>query len=440
MEMLVTNPPVSRNGHSAPVAPTTDFETSLHPSLGRFACFVAHLETGLMLAIPLAPVVATFLTVLMYIDLPESNIWQTLTSSVPAVVLFPLIVLVSWLALAIPLTLTRLGTPDRANSSSYAHLTSRLLTIEAFRNPADAAREGAPALDPALCRQLDFIRGTLNSVGPKWILGDGFVGLWRLVDRLDAALNYLMPRDRVWSRAQALLIWLPNPSSPHSGVPDPRAQLNAAIEALGKETPPDAWTEVSQRGMVAQIQTLIDSSKTDRYAGFVRARNMLLASCTMTALALYAIFWLGIVALPPDISRQILSSALFFTTIGALVGLFQLLYVESKSETGVDDYGLSVARLIVAPQLAALAALVGVVLTSLATSALSGSPTSTAQAPTSIPEALNQIRNPANVLVAVAFALSPGLVFSRFRENIEQNKQDLSKSTSASIVQSKTGS
>jgi hypothetical protein len=87
-----------------------------------------------------------------------------------------------------------------------------------------------------------------------------------------------------------------------------------------------------------------------------------------------------------------------------------------------------------------LAALVGVVLTSLATSALAGSPPAPVSAPRSIPDALNQIQNPANVLVAVAFALSPGLVFSRFRQTIEQNKQDLSKSSSASIVQSKTGS
>jgi len=101
---------------------------------------------------------------------------------------------------------------------------------------------------------------------------------------------------------------------------------------------------------------------------------------------------------------------------------------------------LSLARLVVAPQLASLAALVGVVLTSLATSTLSGSPAAPSAAPSTIPAALDQIRNPANVLVAVAFALSPGLVFSRFRQNIEQTKRDLSRTSSASIVHAKTGS
>jgi len=399
---------------------------------------MAHIETGAMLAIPLTPVVATFATVLMYIDPTGSSTWGTITSALPAVLLFPLDMLLSWILLAIPLSLMRMGTAPRANSTSYAQLKGRLITIESYRRPA--APDGSSGLDQGLCEQLDFVKETLSSPGPKWILGDGFISLWRLVDRLDASLNYLMPRDRVWTRAQGLLIWLPNQTSPHSGVPDPRQQLNNAIDVLGQEQAPDAWSEVRERGLVAQIQMLIDSGKTDRYAGFVRARNLLLASCTMTAIALYGIFWLGIVALPVDLSRPILSSALFFTTIGALVGLFQLLYVESQSETGVDDYGLSVARLVVAPQLAALAALVGVVLTSLATSTLSGSPTAPVPMPNSIPDALNQIRNPANVLVAVAFALSPGLVFSRFRQTIEQNKHDLSKSSSASIVQTKTGS
>jgi len=153
----------------------------------------------------------------------------------------------------------------------------------------------------------------------------------------------------------------------------------------------------------------------------------------------YALFWLGIVALPATASSQaILGASLFFTTVGAMVGLFQLLYAESQADTGVDDYGLSLARIIVAPQLAGLAALMGVVLTSLTTSTLSGSP-ATPAVTSSIPAALEQIRNPANVLVAVAFGLSPGLVFSRFRQNVEQTKRELTRTGGAASVQPKRG-
>jgi subtilisin family serine protease len=126
-----------------------------------------------------------------------------------------------------------------------------------------------------------------------------------------------------------------------------------------------------------------------------------------------------------------LSAALLYTTVGGMVGLFQLLYAETQSDIGVDDYGLSMARIIVAPQIAGVAALVGVVVTSLTTSTLSGTPATAASIAT-IADALNQIRNPANILVAVAFGLSPGLVFSRFRQSVEQTKRELSRTSAQS--------
>jgi hypothetical protein len=147
------------------------------------------------------------------------------------------------------------------------------------------------------------------------------------------------------------------------------------------------------------------------------------------------------VALPATpTSQAILGAALFFTTVGALVGLFQVLYAESQADNGVDDYGLSIARIIVAPQLAGLAALLGVVLTSLATSTLGGSPNSVPAVPSTIRAALDQIRNPASVLVAVAFALSPGLVFSSFRQNVEQTKRELTRTGSTAATASATRS
>jgi hypothetical protein len=233
-----------------------------------------------------------------------------------------------------------------------------------------------------------------------------------------------------------------------------RAQLTGAIDLLaGKPAPSKTDTngatatqpsenltaESLGRGGVAQVQILVDWGRTDRYSGLLRARNIMLEACTMTPIPVYALFWLGIVAMPATATSQaILGAALFFTTVGALVGLFQVLYSESQADTGVDDYGLSPARIAVAPQLAGLAALLGVVLTSLATSTLSGSP-ATVNVTSTIPSALDQIRNPANVLVAVGFALSPGLLFSRIRQNVEQTKRELTRTAaSATGAQPKT--
>jgi hypothetical protein len=419
---------------------------------GWFSGLLAHLETGLVVALPVAPVIATFLTVVLYIDPLQPAVWRQITASVPMVLMVPGNIVLVWLSLGLGLALLRLGTAARANPGSYAQLNTRLLGFEMYRS-TKAPRQDGVLIEHSLDLQLDFVWRALEVSGPKWMLGDGFISLWRQVDQMDSLLNYLLPTYRVWARAQGLLLRLPGSTASAPSSTDVRGQLTAAIallngkpvankvEAAGATTTRSGEglpAESRARGGVAQIQMLIDSGRTDRYSGLLRARNIMLAACTMTSIAVYALFWLGIVALPATPTSQgILGASLFFTTVGALVGLFQVLYAEAQADTGVDDYGLSIARIVVAPQLAGLAALLGVVLTSLATSTLSGSP-ATAPVTNTIPAALDQIRNPANVLVAVAFALSPGLVFSRFRENVEQTKRELIRTGGASSVQSKT--
>lgn len=427
-----------RNGHHA-----TEVALPLHQTRtgrsGWFTSLLAHVETGMMVALPIAPVIATFFTVVLYIDPLEPAVWHTLTASMPLVLMVPGNILLVWVSLGVVCSLLRLGTAARANPGSYAQLHTRLLGFEIYRSAKGPRPDGA-LIEHSLDLQLDFVWHALEVNGPKWVLGDGFISLWRQVDQMDSLLNYVLPTYRVWARAQGLLLRLPGASAPASGPTDLRGQLTSALDLLSsvpaaiptpESTPtsvPDSIPAESRgRAGVAQAQMLIDSGRTDRYSGLLRARNIMLSACTMTSMAVYALFWLGIVALPATpMSQGILGAALFFTTVGALVGLFQVLYAESQADTGVDDYGLSIARIVVAPQLAGLAALLGVVLTSLATSTLSGSP-STVSVTSTIPAALDQIRNPANVLVAVAFALSPGLVFSRFRQNVEQTKRELTR-------------
>jgi hypothetical protein len=428
-----------RNGHHTPEL----IWPHPQPRPGRWTWFtslLAHIETGLMVALPVAPVIATFLTVVVYIDPLQPAAWRQITTSIPLVLMVPGNILLVWLALGLGLALLRLGAAGRANPGSYAQLNTRLLGFEMYRVAKSPRSDGA-LLENSLDLQLDFVWHALQVTGPKWMLGDGFISLWRQVDQMDSLLNYVLPKYRVWARAQGLLLRLPG--GPGSDV---RGQLTSSMDLLnGKEAESAEVTAAAAmaiaegisperlaRAGIAQVQMLVDSGRTDRYSGLLRARNIMLAACTMTSLAVYALFWLGIVALPATpTSQAILGAALFYTTVGALVGLFQVLYAESQADTGVDDYGLSIARIVVAPQLAGLAALLGVVLTSLATSTLGGSPNSAPTVPSTIPAALDQIRNPANVLVAVAFALSPGLVFSRFRQNVEQTKRELTRTSSA---------
>ena len=87
-------------------------------------------------------------------------------------------------------------------------------STRAFSASRCTARAKAPRSDGALLEnsldlQLDFVWRALQVTGPKWMLGDGFISLWRQVDQMDSLLNYVLPKYRVWARAQGLLLRLP---------------------------------------------------------------------------------------------------------------------------------------------------------------------------------------------------------------------------------------
>jgi hypothetical protein len=416
----------SRNGHLVTDAVTPTVERTSSNASGLRAWFgdkLAHLETGLIVAIAVAPMIAIFVTVLAYVDPFERSLWRELTQNIPLVLIIPGNLLVVWFVLGLPIAFLRLGSADRANPASHGQLKNRLIGLEAGCATSDIVQDSPDAnrrqIEAALLQQISYVMRCLAMKGSSWMVGSGYISLWRQLDHMDSTLNFILPTYRVWARAQGLLLRLPTASKVGgTGLPE---QLTNAMERLANPA-----TEAQARAEIAQIQLIVDASRTDRYSGLLRARNMLLAACTMTSLVLYALFWLGIVAArSTSTAPSLLGAALFFTTLGGLVGLFQLLYIDSQVDTGVDDYGLSLARVVVAPQVAGLAALVGVVLTSLTTATLS----STTGAANTIPVALEQIGRPANVVVAVAFALSPGMVMSRFRQRIEDTKRELTKSS-----------
>src|SRR6185437_12927691 len=150
-----------------------------------------------MIALPVAPVIATFLTVVLYIDPVQPAVWQRITANVPMVLLVPGNILLIWLIMGVALSLLRLGTAARANPSSFAQLNTRLLGFETYRTRSVRA----DGVEHALDLQLDFVWRALEVNGPKWIHGDGYISLWRQVDQMDSLVNYVLPTYRVWARA-----------------------------------------------------------------------------------------------------------------------------------------------------------------------------------------------------------------------------------------------
>src|SRR5205814_1788094 len=158
----------SRNGYHRP-RPTVPVPGERAVRGGWFSSALAHTETGLIVAVPLAPVIATFLTVLMYIDPLQPSVWRDMTSRVPVILMIPGVLLLVWLILAFPLTVLRLGTAARANSGSHGQLNNRLLSLESYRG-GTPLHQNATELDSALDRQLDFVWKSLQVKGPKWVL------------------------------------------------------------------------------------------------------------------------------------------------------------------------------------------------------------------------------------------------------------------------------
>src|SRR6266516_7787609 len=76
-------------------------------------------------------------------------------------------------------------------------------------------------------------------------------------------------------------------------------------------------------------------------------------------------FFLLCVAICAAVKPQSLLAALVFYLVGAMSGLFGQLVLEAQSDKAIDDYRLTIARLVVTPVISGLAAIAGILVLSL---------------------------------------------------------------------------
>jgi hypothetical protein len=175
------------------------------------------------------------------------------------------------------------------------------------------------------------------------------------------------------------------------------------------------------RIVVGTIRQTLNEYRDESRAGLVRARNKLGWTTVVTALFAYAVLWL---ALASSVPIEAIKVAVSYFLVGALIGLFSRLNGELGADSATEDYGLSVMRLIAAPQLAGVAAVAGVGLL-----ALTGmTAAEVAGAPNSFVRAFMLPFQPATMLAAAGFGLAPGLLIERLKQQTETLKGNL-KST-----------
>jgi hypothetical protein len=295
---------------------------------------------------------------------------------------------------------------------------------------------------------MDAIEHELDRQPPglRWLLATGYVTLWSLVHRAEEALIEAEPASAVLDVAfydelrlndspignstilrvqlrQAVAVLQPGVQRylpPLLGQSAGAMPNQVLLESAATSTPPDS--EAAARGILRSIRRTINEYIDSRRDGLVRARNGLLMTTFFTGLFSYLLLGLAVCN---RVHTKALSEATAIFLVGALVGLFNRLYADSRADAVVEDYGLSRARLMQTPILSGLAAIGGILITEMA-AGVQGTASSLFAA------GHGSSVSPSDLLVAALFGLTPHLLIGRLSNQAEQFKSDLKGITAES--------
>lgn len=375
----------------------------------------------------------------------------------------------------------RFTTAATANAGVYGDLRELLTDLSARIPetppcPTDpvtmAAYHQAIAHRDAIAAELGSTDGAI-----RWVSATGYTNVWKSIHRLQEALIIFDTQDEVI--AGALRDEWRLKGSGIDQADEVMTTLRYALTGFGLPPVPGMVPPLPPpsperaRALLSKVRYVIDEFRDTRREGLVRARNRLLGTGLMAGLATNLLLAFVILALHDDVdqrTRIVTAGVLFF--VGAIIGLFNRLYLDGHTDTGVEDFGLSTARLISTPLASGLAAVFGVLVSVLlpglldgvlpvstppaatpATSAitapspqatlsglsgqvvpLASQPAPAAQPPAktvSLGDVFDVQRYPFEVVLAAIFALTPGLLITRLQRQTDKFKADLT-STQAS--------
>ncbi|MFN8525880.1 MAG: hypothetical protein U0821_22500 [Chloroflexota bacterium] len=405
------------DGSSRPAAPSR-----AAMSVWKF-CFL-RFRGSLVFTAPLAPILAALITVAAY----SMDLFNLSARAEHVLIAGTANLLIAWLGLSLLHAMLGLSAPAQVNATSYRLLRSRLDELEArvayqstavavappHESEADIARD-------EIHRHIADIRAGLSSEGTQWITGHAPNALWRRVHRAEEAWLVLAPPEDVVDAADEARLCIADSKLARESAKLMKEQLGAAVP-VQSGGPFHSRAEVittQARVAVRSIWLALHNYRDDRWDALMRARNKLLVTLAVSAIVAYGMLCLSILA---DSKKEILQGVVAFYFVGALVGVLDRLYSQSRASRAVDDYGLSLARLLTTPHLSGLAAILGIIFVSAASPAATGS--SDNGLSTHIFSALNA---PSLALAAV-FGLSPRLLFEEIRKRTDLAQTEL-KST-----------
>jgi hypothetical protein len=450
---------VSQTGHALAAMPPPEYAPLL-PCPNDF-------RAALLVVIPGVPLFACIAAVAIYV-IPQGVAlasfleWvkpNALIAGVVAAVVTALVVaaLHCWMAG---------GTAaDHANSSAYSQLVARFRELEARLAVVEQRTDLGPS-EQFAWRQAramsQLIRHDLGRRGARWVLGTGYVNLWALVHRAEEALLLVQPVEDVLRAAIYDDLRLQGSEIVNNG--DLLVKLRLAVAQLAPDaggyfapqanTPPPSIVagEVSSnaassaRAALAQVRQSINEFRDGNWGALARTRNHLLGTITATGTTTFLLLALAIAVSPrtgpaDPFTDPIVAAAAFYL-VGSIVGLFNRLYKESASDSSVEDYGLTMARLGLTPILAGMAALGGVLIVAMLPAvmsngvALASNSAGVVRAATSLPlpsliDIYSLTNNPFGVIFAAIFGLSPALLLSSLQEATDKYRSSLKSTTPA---------
>jgi hypothetical protein len=323
--------------------------------------------------------------------------------------------LVAWLIAIWSMTFR--SRPENVNPRVYADLlekhravSTRLDRLQSGHQASDAFVEAQKHLAWA-SRELR-VDGIPTQAGVDWASGYAYINVWMALHRAEEALLRLASDEEL---AEVMLHDRLRTSG--SRLTNMRLKVRAVHRDL--LTVAKASSGSLTRTEVVAIRQAVNEFRDSRWDGLARARNRLNYTTLITSWTVYLVL---VVAIGLRAPREALAAGAIFFLIGALIGLFAQLRADAQAEEAVEDFGMAAARLRQTLIASGLAAIGGIVVTAMVTDATA---LQRGEAPPSLADVFAVNTNPAHLLVAAVFGLSPQLLIERLTASADRYRADL---------------
>jgi hypothetical protein len=228
-------------------------------------------------------------------------------------------------------------------------------TIEEIAMRIRGLQEGAAHLDAFL--QESKQRGII------WLLGSGYLNLWARVYAAEEALIEADYAPSVVAGAANDELRLMGSDISHADAL--LQKLRVAVGVLSPEGSALLAAPVrvqspslaEARAMLRQIRQAINEFREGAWDGLRRTSTLTLITLGVGWMVTYILIALVVVAQVRP--RAIVTAAAFFL-VAAVTGMLYLLHVDAQSDHVVEDFGLSVVRVLAQPLYSGLAGVIGI--------------------------------------------------------------------------------